>query len=223
MRIRVRLPMEKLMNAARPTPLRPRCTAWLAAALACGIAFAAWAADAPAPAAGAPPAMPNPVAPAGSAPAATAAPAAAGPTAGSTSGAPGEAPAKPPAPESPYQPDRFAGKAWRYYAFAWGIDSLSVKRVESGELIRFTYRVLDPARAAPINDKRLKPALIDEVRGVSLVVPEMENIGMLRQTPYPQRNRSYWLVFSNKGRLVKRGDRVDVVIGPFRANNLVVD
>jgi hypothetical protein len=126
-------------------------------------------------------------------------------------------------PASSFQPDRFAGKAGRYYAQAWGIDSLSVKLVESGELIRFSYRVIDPSLSAPLNDKRLTPSLIDQARGVSLVVPQMENVGMLRQTPAPKENKSYWLVFSNKGRLVKRGDRVDVVIGPFRASNLVVD
>jgi hypothetical protein len=31
------------------------------------------------------------------------------------------------------------------------------------------------------------------------------------------------MAFSNKGRLVKRGDRVNVVIGQFRAEGLVVD
>jgi hypothetical protein len=31
------------------------------------------------------------------------------------------------------------------------------------------------------------------------------------------------MAFSNKGRLVKRGDRVNVVIGKFRADGLVVD
>jgi hypothetical protein len=31
------------------------------------------------------------------------------------------------------------------------------------------------------------------------------------------------MVFSNKGRLVKRGDRVNVVIGEFRADGLGVD
>jgi len=33
----------------------------------------------------------------------------------------------------------------------------------------------------------------------------------------------YWMAFSNKGRLVKRGDRVDVVIGQFRAEGLTVE
>jgi hypothetical protein len=31
------------------------------------------------------------------------------------------------------------------------------------------------------------------------------------------------MAFSNKGRHVAHGDRVDVVIGTFRASNLVVD
>jgi hypothetical protein len=31
------------------------------------------------------------------------------------------------------------------------------------------------------------------------------------------------VAFSNKGQLVKRGDRVNVVIGAFRAEGLVVD
>lgn len=128
-----------------------------------------------------------------------------------------------PAVVSPYQPDRFAGRASRYYARAWGIESLSVKLVESGELIRFSYRVIEPARATLLTDKRLTPSLIDRARSVSLVVPEMENVGMLRQMPPPKANMSYWVVFSNKGRLVQRGDHVDVVIGTFRAENLVVD
>jgi hypothetical protein len=33
---------------------------------------------------------------------------------------------------------------------------------------------------------------------------------------------SCWMAFSNKGRPVNRGDRVDVVIGNFRAKRLVV-
>ena len=51
----------------------------------------------------------------------------------------------------------------------------------------------------------------------------LEKVGQLRQTATQEAGRSYWMTFSNKGRRVKRGDRVDVLIGPFRANNLVVD
>jgi hypothetical protein len=35
--------------------------------------------------------------------------------------------------------------------------------------------------------------------------------------------KDYWVLFSNKGDLVKVGDRVDVVIGDFSATGLVVE
>jgi hypothetical protein len=135
----------------------------------------------------------------------------------------GSAPTKPAAATNPYLPNRFAGKAGRYYKLVWGIDALSVKWAESGEMIRFSWRVVDPERAGVLNDKKIEPSLIDPKAGVSLVVPVMEKIGQLRQSAPPEAGKSYWMAFSNKGRLVKRGDRVDVVIGPFRAENLVVD
>jgi hypothetical protein len=51
----------------------------------------------------------------------------------------------------------------------------------------------------------------------------MDKVGQLRQGLAPEAGRSYWMAFSNKGRLVKRGARVSVVIGQFRADGLVVD
>src|SRR5438552_16509252 len=130
-----------------------------------------------------------------------------------------------PAPQarSRYQPDRFAGRAGSYYRLVWGVDSLRVKSVESGEVLRFTYRVLDPSKAKALNDKKNEPVLIDPQAGVKLVVPAMENVGQLRQSAPPEGGKSYWMVFSNKGRLVKRGDHVNVVIGAFHADGLVVD
>jgi hypothetical protein len=124
---------------------------------------------------------------------------------------------------SRYHPDRFAGRAGKYYELFWGIDSIKVKLVESGELVRFSYRVLDPDKAKALNDKASAPALNDPQAHVSLVVPTMEKVGPLRQSTAPEAGRSYWMTFSNKGRPVARGHRVDVVIGPFKAENLVVD
>jgi hypothetical protein len=124
---------------------------------------------------------------------------------------------------SRYQPDRFAGRAGEYYRLIWGVDALGVKWTESGEVIRFSYRVLDAEKAKTLNDKGSEPSLIDSQAGVSLVVPSMEQIGQLRQSSTPEAGKSYWMAFSNKGRLVKRGHRVSVVIGKFRADGLVVD
>ncbi len=139
--------------------------------------------------------------------------------AASTAGSTPSAAAKP----TRYQPDRFAGRAAIYYRVVWGVDTISVRWAESGEIVRFSYRVLDPAKARALNDKRSEPSLIDPQRGVQLVVPSMEKVGQLRQSADPEEGKSYWMAFSNKGRLVKRGDRVDVVIGNFRAQGLVVD
>jgi len=131
--------------------------------------------------------------------------------------------AKPAGTPVSYRPNRFAGRAGLYYKAVWGVDSLSVKLAESGEIIRFSWRVLDPDRAATLNDRKLDPSLTDPQAGVSLVVPTVENIGLLRQTAAPAAGKSYWIAFSNKGRKVKRGDRVDVAIGSFRAEGLGVE
>src|SRR6059058_2351387 len=119
-------------------------------------------------------------------------------------------------------PAKSAGSRSRY-RLVWGVDSLAVKWAESGEVLRFTYRVLDPNKAKALNDKKNEPVLIDPQAGVKLVVPSMENVGQLRQSAPPEGGKSYWMVFSNKGRLVKRGDHVNVVIGAFHADGLVVD
>jgi hypothetical protein len=138
-------------------------------------------------------------------------------------GAASPASSKSAAPAARNMPDRFAGRAGAYYKVVWGVDSLRVKWTESGEVIRFSWRVLDPERAKVLNDKKVEPSLIDPRAGVGLVVPTMEKIGQLRQSAPPEVGRSYWMEFSNKGRLVKPGDRVNVVVGPFRADGLVVD
>ncbi len=109
-----------------------------------------------------------------------------------------------------------------YTQTVWGVDEISTKSVESGAMIRFTYRVLDPQKAKALSDKRLKPYLVDERAHVKLVVPSMEKVGQLRQSAPPEEGRSYWMLFSNKGGFVKRGDRVSVVIGKFHVDELVV-
>ena len=127
------------------------------------------------------------------------------PATASSNAQPAAAATKPPAAPLHYHPDRFAGRAGKYYELVWGVDSMSVKYTESGEVIRFSYRVIDPKA------------------GVKLVVPSLEKVGQLRQSGTPEAGKVYWMAFSNKGRHVKKGDYVDVVIGSFHAQGLVVD
>lgn len=140
------------------------------------------------------------------------------------------APAQParPAPAAPagrFPRNYVPSRAIMYYGMVWGVDELNVKYTESGEIIRFSYRVTDPERAQVLNDKKVEPSLIDPAAGVSLVVPSLEKVGQLRQAPKGplEAGKSYWMAFSNVGRRVKKGDRVDVVIGNFRVSGLVVE
>jgi hypothetical protein len=135
------------------------------------------------------------------------------------------APKKPPVVEASPRPNPnwLPRRAEMYYQGVWGVDSFRVKYTESGEIVRFSYRVVDPEKAAALNDKKIEPTLIDPQAGVSLVVPEVSNVGKMRQTSTPKAGMTYWMAFSNSGRPVKRGDRVDVVIGKFRATGLEVE
>ena len=110
-----------------------------------------------------------------------------------------------------------------YYAVRYGVDQLQVRAVSSGASLEFRYRVLDSFKAAVLNDKRAMPYLVDQKSGTRLTVPTMEKIGALRQVANPEPGREYWMIFANPGRLVKPGQRVDVVIGAFRANSLTVE
>ena len=126
-------------------------------------------------------------------------------------------------PPTRYQPSRVSKRETAYYESVWGVDLLSVRAVESGELIRFTYQVIDPEKSKSLNDKKLEPALIFPEGHVKLIIPSLEKVGQLRQSSTPEAGKSYWMAFSNPQRTVKRGDRVDVVIGSFRAEGLIVE
>ena len=83
--------------------------------------------------------------------------------------------------------------------------------------------MLDPVKAAALNDKKAEPELIDSQAGVKLSVPQMEKVGKLRQSSTPKQGMVYWMAFANPTLAVKRGHRVDIVIGSFHANGLLVE
>lgn len=108
------------------------------------------------------------------------------------------------------------------YTHTWGVDSLSVKSVESGKTIRFSYRVLDPARAKALHETTNEPSLIDPRAGVSLPAVSPGKAGRLPRSSTLETGKWYELAFSNKGRAVQPGHRVSVIIDQFRADDLIV-
>jgi hypothetical protein len=124
---------------------------------------------------------------------------------------------------TPYHAMLQTTKSHEYYAGAWGVDHLRAATTSSGNLIRFTFRVLQPKLAKPLGDHAASPYLFAPKTRAVLQVPTMEKIGQLRQLGDMEASKEYWMVFSNKGNLVHPGDRVDVMIGKFHADGLLVE
>ena len=63
----------------------------------------------------------------------------------------------------------------------------------------------------------------DPATGTRLTVPDMPNVGALRQTAVaPQAGKVYFILFWNPGGLVKPGQKVDLVLGGTTVRDLVV-
>jgi hypothetical protein len=124
---------------------------------------------------------------------------------------------------SHYQNTRGTAKSKHYYTEVWGVDKLRASYTSSGNLIKFSYRVIQPKLAKTLGEHENAPELIGIRSNAVLHIPTMEKIGQLRQMSAAEANKDYWMVFSNKGNLVKPGDEVSVIIGRFRADGLIVE
>lgn len=123
---------------------------------------------------------------------------------------------------SPYHEVSLTNRANRYFQSAWGIEDMQVHLTASGVFIRFSYRVTNPVLARALGDDRSTPYLFGQRSHALLHVPVMDRVGQLRQTGDQDAGREYWMAFSNKGNYVKEGDRVNVIIGSFHADGLLV-
>jgi hypothetical protein len=105
----------------------------------------------------------------------------------------------------------------------WGVEVLGVRWSAGGYMLEFRYKVLDARLAAPLFDRAVQPLLIHEPSGAAFIVPTPGKVGALRNSDPPIRDRIYWMFFANPGQYVKRGQKVTVQIGRFRAESLVVE
>jgi hypothetical protein len=105
----------------------------------------------------------------------------------------------------------------------WGIDDVHVRATASGSVVRFSYRVVDAVKAKILNDKDAEPYMLVNKTGARLQVPTTEKVGQLRQVAPAENGREYWMVFANVARMAQPGDHVALVIGNFRAEELVVE
>ena len=105
----------------------------------------------------------------------------------------------------------------------WGVEVTSIRLSTHDHMIDYRYRVLDAEKAADLFKRQIKPNLIHQETGKVLAVPDTAKLGPLRNSNTPQEGKIYWMFFGNAGKLVEAGDKVTVVIGDFRVENLVVE
>lgn len=105
----------------------------------------------------------------------------------------------------------------------WGVRPLSIREAANGYMIDFRYRVIDDKRAAPLFNPKIKPYLIDQKGKAVMYVPNVPKVGSMRSTRKPFKDRNYAILFANPGKYIKPGNKVTVVIGELRIDNLVVE
>lgn len=104
----------------------------------------------------------------------------------------------------------------------WGIEITRLNLTANGYMIDFRYRVLDAKKAHELFTRQNKPYLIDQTSGKVVAVPNIGKVGPLRNSNMAKEGKIYWMFFDNISGLIKSGNKVTVVIGDFRAENLVV-
>jgi hypothetical protein len=107
----------------------------------------------------------------------------------------------------------------------WGVEIVGIRRTAADYMLNFRYRVTDPDKALMLFDRKIKPYLIDQTSGATFMVPSPPKIGPLRQATRnsgPLAGKTYFIFFANPGKSIKAGDKVTVVIGDFKIENLAV-
>lgn len=104
----------------------------------------------------------------------------------------------------------------------WGVEVEYVRQTAAGYMLEFRYRVLDPDKAGPLFDRQIKPVLTHVESGATFVVPTPAKTGALRNSNPPLAGHTYWMFFANPGKYVQPGQHVNIAIGEFRAEGLVV-
>lgn len=106
-----------------------------------------------------------------------------------------------------------------------GIEVVWVRRTAHGHMLDFRYRVTDPEKAKELLRRKRGTAayLVHEPSGARLGVPDMPKVGSLRQTTMdPEMGRVYFMIFDANRLRVAQGDKVTVVFGKYRFDNLTV-
>jgi hypothetical protein len=107
----------------------------------------------------------------------------------------------------------------------WGIRPVALRLTAGGTMVDFRYQVVDAARARALFDKKLKPYLLDPRTGIAMESPDATKLGPLRSSARnpPVAGKQYFVLFANGLGVFKKSDRLTVVLGDCRLENLLLD
>lgn len=106
----------------------------------------------------------------------------------------------------------------------YGISLIGVRLTAAGHMLDFRYRVVDPAKAGRLIRPRMGLMLVDQTTKAEMPVPVMEKVGALQQTrSHLFADRTYSVLFANRGGIVKAGSKVSVQFGELTLTDLVVE
>jgi len=106
----------------------------------------------------------------------------------------------------------------------YGISILGVRMTAAGHMLDFRYRVLDRTKAGRLIRPKMGLALVDQKTKVEMAVPVMEKVGALNQTrSHLYEDRTYSVLFSNRGGIVSPGSTVSIQFGDLILDNLIVE
>jgi hypothetical protein len=106
----------------------------------------------------------------------------------------------------------------------FGVQVVGMRPTAEGRMLNFRYKIIDPEKALSLINPKAKPYVIDQKTGKTVAVPSLPKVGALKQRgkrAYP--GRIYFILFANPGEFIKPGDKVSVVIGDFKAEDIVVE
>ncbi len=107
----------------------------------------------------------------------------------------------------------------------WGVEVIGIDLTSGGYMLDFRFRVVDAEKALSLFDHRIKPYVLTDRAKVKLPVPTAAKVGAFRPTNRGKNiraDKTYYMVFGNPDNFVKAGEKVSVVVGDFRAENLTV-
>ncbi len=133
---------------------------------------------------------------------------------------------QPPMPHKVTIPSPVDPEQEKLLAEKWGVKLISLNLTAAGYMMDFRFRVLDANKALPLFDYRIKPYIVVPRSGARLPVPMAAKVGAFRPTNRGKNikaDKNYYMVFGNPDHHVKQGEKVNLVIGDFKADNITVN